>query len=431
MKVRVEDKGECRKIVYIETPSEAIKDDYEKVVKAFAKAGKIAGFRPGKAPRDIVERQFSKQIEEETKERLLPQIYRQAVEDKQLKIASIIDISEVQFSKVAGMAFSVTVDVIPEFKLPKYKKITLRTQDCSVKDDSIEQSLKRLLENFSKFEDVNDRAVIDEDLVRVDYSSECEGKSVEEIAKSASGLGEGKDFWVIAGTNEALPFTAELPGTVVGDQKTINVHFPDDYRVTDVAGKDAVYNVAIKGIRTKVIPQLDDELLKKFQVKDEAELRERIRTDLQSETDRMEKERLKEEITKFLLSKTSFDLPQSIVDYEARIVERSMHERLSMRGGMGQQTEQELTQISDMAKQSSRDRVKASYILARIAEEEDIAVSEEDLDNRLGMMAMRYGMQRNHLRSELEKRGSLDNIRSDIMSDKTLNFLLEHAKIKK
>ncbi len=431
MIVKVENKGSCRKVLHIEAPSDAVADEYNKVLKAFEKGAKIPGFRKGKAPKDVTKLHFATQIEEEVKERLLPQLYRDAVKKKQIKTVSIVEISEVEFSLDSGIAFGVTVDVYPEFKIPKYKKITLKKTAVEIADSDVEDAVKRLLDNFAKFEDVTGRAVKSDDLVMVDYTSECEGKSVEELVPTSKGIGEGKDFWMMVGEPELAPgFADGLKGTEIGDKKDIKIHFPDDYQLTDLSCKDAVYHVEIKGIREKALPDIDEELLKRLQVKSEDELRERIREDLVSEKERMENERLKSEITTHLLAKTSFDLPETIVQHETASATKSMVDRLAMQGRATAQIELEKESIADMARKTSEEKVRISYILARIADEEQIDVEESELNDRLGMMAMRYGMTAGQLRSELENRDSLSGVQEDLRAEKTLTFILENAKIK-
>lgn len=431
MKVRVEDKGSCRKIVHVEVPSDAVVGEYESVVNAFAKAARIPGFRPGKAPRNVVEKHYEKKISEETRDRLLPDLYRKAVDDKKVDTVNIIDVGHVEFVKDRGMNFSVTVDVVPEFKLPKYKKISLKKNKIEVKDSDVDNTLNRILENFSKFEDVKGRSVKRDDLVMVDYTSICDGKSVETIAAGSAGIGEGHDFWMMVSEPELVPgFCSGIEGADIGSTREIKVHFPDDYRVTVLGGKDAVYTVTVKNIREKVLPKLDDDLLKRFEVKSEAELRDKIRADLQKEQEQMEQVRLKNEITKYLLEKVDFSLPQSIVEHETELIARNMQERLAMQGGTKVQIEKERVNIIESARKNAEERVRVSYILQSIADEEKVEVSEDNMKERLQNMAARYGMTAAQLRSELQKRDALNNVKSEIRSDKTLDLLLEYAKIK-
>lgn len=431
MNIKVENKGACRKEIHIEAAADAVSEEYGKVVNAFEKAAKIPGFRKGKCPTEVVKKHYAGQIDEEVKERMLPVLYREAVDKKQIKIVSIIEISEVEFALDKGISFSVTVDVYPDFKMPKYKKISLKKNKSDVTDGDVEDAVKRLLENFTKFEDITGRAVKEDDLVMIDYTSECEGVSLQEMVPDSEGIGEGKDFWMMVGEPELAPgFAAALKGTEIGDKKDVEVHFPDDYQVTDLSGKDAVYHVEIKGLREKVLPEIDEELLKRLGVKTEDELRERIREDLQAEKDRVEDERLMGEINTHLLAKTSFDLPESIVQHETDAATKSMKDRLAMQGRTAAQIEEESDSLAVTARKSSEDRVRISYILSRIAETEEIKASDEELSERLKMMGMRYGMTAAQIKSELDSRGSLPGVKEDLTAEKTLKFILENAKIK-
>lgn len=431
MKVKVEDSGPCRKVLSVDAPAEAVAEEYEKVVGAYAKAARIPGFRKGKAPANVVESRYRKGIIEDAKERLLPLLYRKALEEKDIHAVAVVDVSDVELAKDNGMSFRVTFDVAPEFKLPKYRKISLKRKRVEVDDTEADETFTRLIDGFATFEDVEGEAAGEGDLVNIDYKGVCEGRSVGEFASDCAGLGEGTDFLAMVGEPEFLPgMAAHLKGMSPGEQKEIEVDFPGDFRVPGVAGKSAVYSVKVNGVRRKVLPELNADFLKRFEVGSEDELRAKVRADLLEAAEEREKDRLKGEITAFLLSKVSFDLPESIVEHEKNAAVRSIINRSAMSGASREQIEERKDDILDAATRSSTERVKLSYILGRIADEQDIKVADAEVDRRVEMLAPRYRMTVERLRAELEKRDGMDGLRDDIRAEKTLDFLLENAKIK-
>jgi trigger factor len=431
MNVRVEDDGPCRRILHIEAPFEEIAGEYENILAAYSGATRVPGFRKGRAPGGVVERRYRKQITEDTQERVLPRLYRAALEQEKVSAVAIVGVADVHVDREQGVRFRVTVDVAPEFALPRYRKIVLKRERVEVTDEDVRTSFDRLLDRFSRFEDIGGRPVNEGDLVLIDYRGVIDGKPVEEVVPGNKGVGEAQDFWAVAGEPELLPGIGKsLVGLSIGDRKDIAVAFPDDFRLAALAGKTATYSVEIKGIRQKVLPDLDEEFLKQFDVDSEAALRDRVREDLRKAREAEERERLKGEISKYLLDKVDFDLPRAIVQEETRLTIRSMAERFARSGATREQLEQRQEEIMSAASETSTERVKLSYILNRIAEAEEIRASEEEVEERIGALAARYRMPPERFRAELEKRNGLENLRSEVRADKTMTFLLENAKIK-
>jgi len=431
MEVRVEDAGGCRKVLHIDVPDDAVSPEYQGVLKEYSSAARIPGFRKGKAPKNVVEKRYEAEIHQETKDRLVPRVYREALDSKDIRPVAIIGVSDVELEKGRGLTLKVTVDVAPDFKLPKYRKIGLRAEKHDVTDKDVEDALQSTRERFGRFEDVEGREVREGDLVSIDYSGTIDGSPVSEIAPDGRGIGDGTDFWALAGEPEFLPgFSKGIVGSAIGDTKSLDVAFPDEYHVASLAGRNAVYEFKVKALRERRVPEIDEEFLKRMEAESVEDLKEKIRSELETAAEAGEKDRLKGEIAKHLLGKARFDSPQSLVEQETNAIARDMVQRMAMQGGTKEQIEARRDDIIDTAQQSSQDRVKLGYILDRIADEEEIPVSEEDLHERMESMAARYGLTVERLRAELEQRDSIDGIKSEVRAAKTLDFLLENAKVK-
>jgi len=416
----------------VQAPAEETLEEYGNVLKLYAAAGRVRGFRKGKAPAAVIERRYAAGIDEDVRQRLVPRFYRQALKDQNINAVAIVDVADVSFNKGEGLSFNVIVDVAPEFKLPKYKRITLKKKKIEVADKDVDDAFTRLLESAARYEDVTGRPVRADDLVMIDYSGVCDGKPVAELAGERAGIGDGSDFWALAGDPEFIPgIAAGLNGMSVGEMRKINVHFPEDYRVSSVAGRDAVYTVTVKGLREKRLPEINAEFLKGLDVATEDELRGKIRESQEELAEQSENARLKNELAKYLLEKTKFDLPQSIIDQEVNLTVRSLMNRGMMQGVSREQMERNRDDLLKSATETSTERVKLSYILNRIAGAENIEVSDAELDDHLQSMAARYRMTSEKLRAEMEKRNGMEGLRSEIQAEKTLDLLMEKAKIKK
>lgn len=431
MKVSVESAGACRMVMRVAAGADEIEKDYREILQAYISAGRVPGFRQGRAPAPIVERRYARQIAEDAKDRTVPRLYRSALSEQKIKPVAIIDVGEIEFNKTTGVSFSVTMDVAPDFKLPKYKKIALKESPVEVTEQQVSDTLARVRESHVRYRDVDGRPVRQDDLVLVDYRGRFEGILAPEAAKQCQGLTEGRDFWVMIGEPEFLPgFNAGLTGAALKESRDFVVHFPADFRVKAAAGKEVPYSVQIKGIREELVPELNEEFFKNFEVTSESALREKLKGDLLKMAEQEEKRKLKNQIAQFLLDKTEFEVPSSIVEEETRLTVRDIVQRNMVQGVTREQLHEQRENIVQAAASSSRERVKLSYVLNRIAVEEKIEVEESEMSARLEAMASRYRLPPEKLRVELEKRNALENLRSEIRSEKTLDFLLENSKIK-
>jgi len=431
MKTKLENAGACRKMLHVSTGSEETSAEYDGVLSAYRNQARIPGFRKGKAPVNVVEKRFKKEIVEDVQDRLVPRLYRQAIEKEKANPIAVVAVHDVAFDKSTGISFKVTLDVAPDFKLPKYTSITVRRNKVDVDAKEVDQAIDRLRQSSARYDDAGERPVKSGDFVKCDFTGTIDGKPVSDISEEALVVSEGRDFSLLVGEADIIP---GLSGGIIGaardEEREVNVEFPADYRLDSLRGRKAVYKVKIKGIRESVLPELDDEFAKKFDASSAGALREMIEKELRESAERNEKDRLKSEIVQYLLGKIKMDVPQSIVEQEKAATVRNIVNRIARQGASREQIEAQRDTILDEASKSSEERVKTSYILSRISEEEKILVEDSEVESRITEMAARYGMPVEKFRAEMEKRNSLEGLRSEIKAEKTLEFLYEKAKIK-
>ena len=432
MRVKVETEGPCRRVVHIDAPPEEVLPEYGDIVKRYARQARVKGFRPGRAPVAHVERIYAKSIEDDVKDRMLPRLYREAVQREALAEVGPVDVRDVVFHKANGLSFKVVVDVAPDFKLPKYAKMTLKANPVDVSDAQVADAMKSIMESHARYEDADEgRPVQQGDLVNIDYGGSIEETPVKTLVPDYPGLAEGKDFWTLIDDPEFLPgFNVGLIGCAVNEERAVSVTFPADYRVPALAGKTAAYTVTVMKIRDRILPALDEAFLKRFDAASEEDLRAKIRADLLARAEQTERQRLKDDMAKQLLEKTRLDLPQSQVEAETRRAAQTMVRQIAQQGGGADILEKQKDRIMAAAYRSSAERVKLSYILERIAAEENIAVADDAVDREMQAMARQYGMAPAKLREELEKNDGVKRLAREMLCDKTLDFLLENAKIK-
>ena len=433
MKVIVEQVGPCRKALRIEVPAEQVATEYQAVIKEIASNARVPGFRKGKAPAAVIEKQFSKDALEETRERLVPKAYQEALRQEQVKAVAIVDVSDIQITKQLPLSFKVTVDLLPEFTLPAYKEIALTSKKVEVKDEDVDEILTNMRNRSAHFEPVSGRASRKDDVVEIDYTGACDGKPMSEIAPDRPELAQGKDFWVLLSDTmpEFLPgIKAQVEGMDIGQTREVSVTFPADYRAKSAAGKSAVYTITVKGIRERKSPELNDDFAKTMGADTVGELRKLVSENLMRTGEATEKGRQKDDLVKWLVENTALtNLPQSLVEEEARHIIQDVVQENVKRGVNKDEIESHREDIFTRAAQSASERVTVNYILNRIADEEKVAVTQADVEQRIAEMAQRYGSTPEKMKEELAKRGSLDQLRGSLRLDKTVDLLHASAKI--
>ena len=432
MKVKVETKPESISTLKIELPPEEVSKEWDAIASSFAKFAKIPGYRPGKAPRAIVDKRFRKEIQEEVTKKLVSKSYRDAIEQKKLRVASLTNLEEVQFGDDKSMSFQATVVTAPEFKLPDYKNISVQLPDTKITEQEIDATVERLRDQTADFVDVPERGARTEDFVVIDFEGTVEGKPISEVAPQASkNLHGGKKFWVRLAADNFLPkFCEQLVGQKREETRTVIVDFPADFLVKELAGKQASYTVTVQEIKEKVLPTIDDAFANKLlPEKSLAELRHTIEHDLEHEKEH-EVERAKEaQIVKYLQEKIQFDLPPSLLRNETKRALAELVQRNRVRGIPDEMLKDKEKELIETAASVAHHRLKTNFILERIAEQEKIEVRKEDVDLRIRQEAKHYSISTDKMRKELEEHNGLNAMAEQILLGKTLDFLKANVSV--
>lgn len=431
MNVIVEDVTVCRKTLTIEIPEKEIEQVRNDVTKEFVQFVAIPGFRPGKAPRAIVERRFEKQIEEEVERKLVPESYRKAIEEKNIRPVAITEMDKVEIKKGQPSAFKVTVDVAPDFELPEYKGLTVTKESPEPTPEEFAKTIDALREQHSDYKDVEGRAVQSGDFIVVDYIGQIEGRPIKEVSASSYLFSENKDMWMRVEEDFFLKgFTTQLIGAQIGEKKQVTVTYKEDFPQAELAGKTAVYDVEIKGLKERVMPELNDEFAKKI-VPDKTmqELEDLIKKDLAKQKEYRIESGVKDQLVRQLLDKTSFELPESVLEEEKRRTIYDIVQNNQQRGVSNDEIESKKDEILDSATKNAVEKLKASFILLKIAEQEKIKPNEEEVSSYLQIMADRYRMTVDKLVRKLRENMRLQEVYDNITVGKTLDFLAQNANV--
>lgn len=429
MNVSVESVAPCRKLVRVEVEPQKVDQVFEQVIHDYRKRAVLPGFRPGKAPAEVVVRRFQKDIEDNVRRELLRECLDHLVKDEQLRLLRTENIEVLQFGRGQALQAVLTVETEPEFTLPEYKGLRVKREIRSVTDEDVNRAVELLRRQRMQYVKV-DRPAATGDIAVVNYTATVEGRPLLEVAPDARSLAEAKAFWVSVDGKSFLPgFGEQLLGARAGDRRTIHLLFPVDLPHPPLAGRPAAFEVEVLEIKEPVLPALDDDFARSYGAKSLEELRAGVRRDLENELKHKLDRQVRVQLLRSLLERVHFDLPESALERETRQAVYEIVRENAKRGVSREAIEKEKDTIYEAASRSARDRVKIGFIIQRIAEKENIGVTEEEISRRIVMLAALHQVPAAKLAQDLKERGALPELYDEILREKVLDFLQQNAQI--
>jgi len=330
------------------------------------------------------------------------------------------------------MRFRATVVTAPEFELPDYKGIPLRLPDTKVTDAEIDAAVERLREQSADFVDVPERGAALEDFVVINFEGTIEGRAIAEIVPGASkNIQGGKKFWLRLAADNFLPgFVDQMVGQKPNETRTIEVEFPADFPVKELAGKKAQYEVTLLEIKERVLPPLDDAFAAKWMPeKTLTDLRHALEHQIEHEKGHELERAREEQVVRFLGERIDFEIPPTLLKRETRSTLAELVQRNRERGVPDEMMKEKEEELIRMAGGLAAHRLKTNFILHRIAEVEKIQVTRADLDERLRHQAMHQNVTPAKLREEIEKHDGMNGLVEQVLLSKTIDFLGSNATI--
>jgi trigger factor len=432
MNITVEKQPNCLATLRVQVPSETVQSERAKIVSGYTAQARIPGFRPGKAPKNVIEKKFQSAIVEELDDRLVRQAYDEALRKEALKVLNFGIPQNLSHNPDGTITFNATLTLAPEVALPNYKGIPVKAPSTEVTDAEIDAQLDGLRERFADYSDIEGRAAETGDLAVIDFTSTLEGKPLEEaLGKSAGYLGGREGFWLKLDENSFLPgFSAQVTGLNVGDTKDIALTIPEDFPLSDLRGKEVVFHVALKGLKQAVLPELNDEFAGKITGgKTLEELRGLAKQQIEVEKRRRIDDYKVNQIVEHFNSLVEFDLPADLLHHETQGQADALVER-GMKSGMTQEEiEAQQGEIIATAGDQARTNLKTNFILQEIARAEGIVVSDQELVNHLAMIAHQRKQNPKKFIKDLQRGGRIPGIRNSMLVGKAIDFVLEHATV--
>ncbi len=425
--VTIENLAPCRKLLRLELDAQAVDVAFEEMTRLVQRQVTLPGFRPGKAPKEMVVKSHSKTIHDEVRRKLVNDSYRKAIEDNKLDVVAGPDFEEVQFGPGQSMQFTATIDTAPEFELPEYKGLKATREVGTIAEQEIDKAIEVLRNQRVTYNDV-DRPTQTGDFVVVDYSATTDGQPLTTIAPTARGLTNQTGFWMQIKEGHFIPgFTEQLVGAGKGDKRTVNVDFPADFVSAPLQGKKGVYEVTVTQVKESVLPQVDLEFAKSWGADSMEILRVGIRSDLQSEADNRRTRDVRSQLIKQLQDAVTCELPESMINSVTREVVYEVVRENQQRGVSKEEIDQHKNEIFTLANNSAKDRVKISFLLSKVAEKEDLRVSRESLTTRLITMANQNKVAPEKYVNDLKKKNGINQVHEQLLLELAVDFLVNNA----
>ena len=421
MKTEFADVNDTRKTVRVEIPTDVVTAEIDRVAQDYSRKARIPGFRPGKAPARVIKQRFKEQILHDVLHDLVPRAVDDALRERGVEAVDTPDVRDVNIEEGQPLTFTASFDTLPAFDPGDLSTITLRRPKVAIDDEAVAGALQRLRDRAARFEAVEGRGVDHGDTITVDLErTDPDGKSDKH-----------ENISIELGAKANPPgFDEQLLGLDAGATKTFTIHYPADYAITELANTDVQYAVAVKGIKRRVVPELDDEFAKdlgEFETLDA--LRVRVREDLEHEAQHAAERELRAELMKALSTRLPFEVPESLIhremdrrveDFARRLMDQQVDPR---QAGIDWQA------FRDSQRDVAREAIAAALVLDEITRREGLDPTEDEVEQEIARYAERAGRTPAAVRAALEKEGGLSRVRAGLRREKAIDFANSRASV--
>lgn len=426
MKVTVENGENQQVTLTIEVEAAEVNKAVEQACKRLANRVSIPGFRKGKAPRMIVERHVGKDaVLQEAFDIVAPKALSKAFDEQKIDPVTrpSVDIETLEEGK--DLVFKATVTPRPEVKLGDYKGLNVPKNEVNITDEDVEKQLKTFQDRQGKLVDAPEGAEVkDGDFTTLDFKGFVDGEAFDG--------GEGKDYPLQIGSNSFIPgFEDQLVGAKIGEERDVNVKFPEEYHAKELAGKDATFKCTIRSIKTKELPAIDDELAKKvskFETLDE--LKADIRKNLEENAERTAENDQKSAAIEMATNNITVDIPAVMIDNRVTAMIQEVAMRLEQQGMKLEQYLQyagtDIAKLREQYRETAEKNVKTDLMLEEVAKAEDIKVEAKDLDEEVAAMAAAYGATPQQVQKIIKEQGRIGDLAASVLRKKTAQFIIDN-----
>ena len=420
MRVEVEELGACKRRLQVEETPEVVRAAWEEAFSRVQKQAKLPGFRKGKVPRSMIKIHFADDVRQEVARHLIPDVYRQALAETQIKPVEDPDLQEVRLEEDAPLVFSAVVEIKPDIALGAYTGLAVSDTPTPLTDEEVEEAISQIREQHAEYRAV-ERAADIGDLVIVDYTLTPEDME----PRSESGYG-----FVIGQSQVMKEIDEAVIGLVSGGTRETRLRFADDHRNEVLRGKSGAATVTLREVKEKILPALDDEFAKTvgaFETLDA--LRAEVRKELLARRERDNRQALEEKIVEALLAAHEFQVPDALVMRQVGHTVEHARERVRRQGVDPDKLPWDYQKLVADLRPGAEKAVRRTLLLEAIAEKESLAPGEADVDAEVEKIAQASQRPAPAVRSMMEQSGDLDGLRFSLRERRTLDFLIERAQV--
>jgi trigger factor len=410
----------CKHEIEVTVPLDEIARETDRVVADIQQKAKLPGFRPGKAPASLIRTKFSKQVRDDVLENLLPKYFRQKVEEEHLEVVGRPNVKDVHFHEGEPLRFKAEFEVAPEIDLKDYRGVGVHYSEPQVSDEDIAKRLDEIREQKSQFVNVEPRAIVDGDYAVV---------TLDSLSGVDQAIHQDEVVLHVGDPDTMAGFSEALLGMSPEEEKEFEVTYPEDFGQERLAGKTVRFHAKLTTIRTKELPELNDEFaqdLGDYQTLDD--LREAVRKAIFAEREYAAQQKAKEQLIDKLIETHEFPVPEAYIERQIDSQLENQFRELAERGIDPTKLKIDWAKIKDAQRPKALHDVKASLLIDKIAEREAIAPTNDEVDVEVQRIAKQQREPVAAVRKKLQKDGVLNRIAYQIRSNKTLNFLFEHAR---
>jgi len=422
LKIKLQDGKACEKILTIEVAQDRIGEEFESFYHSIAPRAKVPGFRPGKVPRDVLVMHYEKNANDSVLEALLSESLPKALREKDLNPLTTPEIKDVQFSK-EKLTYKAHIEIRPKVKLSKVTGLSAKKEKAGVKPEDIEKALKQTQEMHAQYKAVEGRAAKLGDFVIADYVCTVDGKEME----------KRNDDWIELKAEEYLKgFSTQLVGATIGEEKDVQISFPQDMADKRAAGKTALFKMKIKEIKEKILPELNDDLAKQAgEYKDFTDLKKKLTEDLEKRDADEKEAAFERELLNELVKHNKIELPNGLLQRRAEYLMDQARQRFLQQGGTEELFEKEKEKMQKEFESEARRQIHIAFLLDEIADAQSIKSEEADLGKKYELLSQQYRQPKETIEKYYkEHKEARETLLDQVRNEKVIEFLKQNAKSK-
>jgi trigger factor len=435
----IESKADCTREILVEVPADVVSHEQESLIGKYQKMAHVPGFRRGKVPASVIRQRFAENLNSEVAENLIPRYLQQEVDKQGLHIVSKPQVSDLHLHEGEPLRFKATFEIMPEFEISGYEDVAPQREEIVVTDEEIAEQLGKLREEQATYSAVEGRPAQPGDYAQISFTGSPRVETREAGDSSGQPPAASKDapppvkvdevLVELGGSNTVREFSDNLTGVVPGDERKFAVSYPQDFSDERLAGTTFEYVVSVKGVKQKLLPELNDDLARQVgDFENLAALQDRVRQGIHSEKEHRHERDAKEKIIERLLERNAFPVPDSLIEEQVDVqLKRGMRALVAQGMRPEDLKNVDLLRLRSGQHETALKSVRASLILDRIADREKIDATDEEVNHEVEVLARQSKLPVEEVRERLTQDGALDRIRGRLRNEKTLDHLFRRT----